>query len=53
VAITPGRDFGRHAAERFVRFSYASSMAQLREAVERLSSVLERPKLGERVLNMP
>lgn len=40
VAITPGRDFGRHGTERFVRFSYASSMAQLQEAVERLRRAL-------------
>ena len=40
VAITPGRDFGRHGSERFVRLSYASSMAHLREAVERLRRVL-------------
>ena len=40
VAITPGRDFGRHATERFVRFSYASSMAELQEAVQRLARVL-------------
>ena len=40
VAITPGRDFGRHASERFVRLSYASSMAQLVEAVERLRRML-------------
>ncbi len=40
VAITPGRDFGRHGSERFVRFSYASSMAQLQEAVQRLARVL-------------
>ncbi|MGK2898298.1 MAG: pyridoxal phosphate-dependent aminotransferase [Burkholderiaceae bacterium] len=40
VAITPGRDFGRCVSERFVRLSYASSMAQLAEAVERLRRVL-------------
>ena len=40
VAITPGRDFGRDATERYVRFSYASSMAQLHEAVRRLGAVL-------------
>ncbi len=40
VAITPGRDFGQHGAERFVRLSYASSMAQLQEAVARLGKVL-------------
>jgi aspartate/methionine/tyrosine aminotransferase len=36
VAMTPGRDFGRHGTERFVRLSYASSMEQLTTAVERL-----------------
>jgi aspartate/methionine/tyrosine aminotransferase len=40
VAITPGRDFGHHGSERFVRFSYANSMAQLEEAVARLRRVL-------------
>jgi len=40
VAITPGRDFGRAVSERFVRLSYASSMAQLHEAVERLRQAL-------------
>ena len=40
VAITPGRDFGRHASEHFVRLSYASSMAHLEEAVERLARAL-------------
>ena len=40
VAITPGRDFGRADTARFVRLSYASSMAQLQEAVERLRRVL-------------
>ena len=40
VAITPGRDFGHFAAERFVRLSYASSMARLHEAVDRLGKVL-------------
>ncbi|MEO5607073.1 MAG: pyridoxal phosphate-dependent aminotransferase [Polaromonas sp.] len=40
LAVTPGRDFGHVAPEQFVRFSTASSMAQLREAVARLESVL-------------
>jgi aspartate/methionine/tyrosine aminotransferase len=40
VAITPGRDFGHHGTERFVRLSYASSMAQLQEAVARLRDAL-------------
>ena len=41
VAITPGRDFGPFGTERFVRLSYASSMAQLHEAIDRLGNVLQ------------
>lgn len=40
LAVTPGRDFGHAAPEQFVRFSTANSMAQLKEAVARLESVL-------------
>jgi aspartate/methionine/tyrosine aminotransferase len=40
VALTPGRDFGRHGTERFVRLSYANSTAQLNEAMARLAEVL-------------
>jgi aspartate/methionine/tyrosine aminotransferase len=36
VAVTPGRDFGPHTGERHIRFSYASSMESLQEAVTRL-----------------
>jgi aspartate/methionine/tyrosine aminotransferase len=40
VALTPGRDFGPHAGERYLRLSFASGMDTLREAVQRLRSVL-------------
>jgi aspartate/methionine/tyrosine aminotransferase len=40
LAITPGRDFGQAETSRFIRFSTASSMAQLQEAAARLKSVL-------------
>ncbi len=40
LAVTPGRDFGLSAPERFVRFSTANSMDQLQEAVARLGKVL-------------
>jgi len=40
LAVTPGRDFGHAAPERFIRFSTANSMAQLHEAVARLKAVL-------------
>ena len=40
VALTPGRDFGPHAAARYLRLSFASSMAQLEQALERLQRAL-------------
>ena len=40
VAITPGRDFGTAQTGNFVRFSTASSMAQLTIAIERLRAML-------------
>lgn len=40
LAVTPGRDFGLAAPEKFIRFSTANSMAQLQEAVARLKAVL-------------
>jgi aspartate/methionine/tyrosine aminotransferase len=40
VALTPGRDFGPAAAERYLRLSFASGLPQLQEALERLRRVL-------------
>ena len=40
VAVTPGRDFGKAETAHFIRFSTASSMAQLHTAVERLRALL-------------
>jgi aspartate/methionine/tyrosine aminotransferase len=40
VVVTPGRDFGQADPSRFIRFSTASSMAQLKEAIDRLETVL-------------
>ncbi len=40
LAVTPGRDFGSAQTGRFVRFSTASSMAQLQESVARLRALL-------------
>jgi aspartate/methionine/tyrosine aminotransferase len=37
VAATPGIDFGANGTERFVRFAYTRSMADLEEAVRRLA----------------
>jgi aspartate/methionine/tyrosine aminotransferase len=42
VAITPGRDFGRNVPERFVRFSYANTLENLREGVRRIAAQLRR-----------
>jgi len=40
VALTPGRDFGPAAAERYLRLSFASAMPQLEQAVARLEREL-------------
>ena len=40
VAITPGRDFGTDSTQNFVRFSTASSMADLRTAITRMQEAL-------------
>jgi aspartate/methionine/tyrosine aminotransferase len=40
VALTPGRDFGPGAAERYLRLSFASSMPRLQQAVGRLAREL-------------
>jgi len=40
VAMTPGRDFGPAAAERYLRLSFANSMAQLETAIARLAREL-------------
>ncbi len=40
VAITPGADFGRHLAARYVRFAYTTGEHRLREAVNRIENLL-------------
>jgi aspartate/methionine/tyrosine aminotransferase len=40
VALTPGRDFGPHAADRYLRLSFASSMEELEQALLRLQRAL-------------
>ena len=42
VALTPGRDFGPAAAERYLRLSFASDLPTLQMAVGRLARVLGR-----------
>jgi aspartate/methionine/tyrosine aminotransferase len=36
VALVPGKDFGVHEPQRWLRLSYATGMEQLREAVQRM-----------------
>lgn len=42
VAVTAGLDFGRNQPERHLRFSYTTSMENLREAMERLRAFLRK-----------
>jgi aspartate/methionine/tyrosine aminotransferase len=41
VAITPGRDFGDHHPERYVRFAYTTSMQQLELGIARLGEAIK------------
>jgi aspartate/methionine/tyrosine aminotransferase len=40
VALTPGRDFGPDQARRFVRLSFATSLPQLQDAMQRMAREL-------------
>lgn len=40
VAVTAGLDFGRNGPERYLRFSYTTSLPEIREAVARLQRFL-------------
>ena len=42
VVITPGQDFGPFTAKDHVRFSYANSLDNLKEAVRRLAEYLKQ-----------
>lgn len=41
VAITPGADFGRHESHRYVRFSYATALENLKEGVARIGRAIK------------
>ncbi|BCX89822.1 hypothetical protein MIN45_P2195 [Methylomarinovum tepidoasis] len=41
VAVTPGCDFGRHRAGRYLRFAYTVDESRLAEGVRRLAAFLE------------
>ncbi len=53
VALTPGRDFGPAAAERYVRLSFANSLPQLQEALRRMARVLEQKTGGDALTLFP
>ena len=40
VAITPGIDFGEYQAEKYVRFAYTTSIANLKEGLQRIAGFL-------------
>ena len=40
LAVTPGRDFGTYETAKFIRFSTANSLPQLKQAIERLQVML-------------
>jgi aspartate/methionine/tyrosine aminotransferase len=40
VALVPGKDFGHHEPDRWLRLSYATSMENLREAIARIKRLL-------------
>jgi len=42
VVLTPGRDFGPQAADRYLRLSFASALPQIEQAFDRLARVLAR-----------
>jgi aspartate/methionine/tyrosine aminotransferase len=42
VALTPGKDFGHHLSQRYVRFAYTTSMEQLTLGIERLAAYIGR-----------
>jgi aspartate/methionine/tyrosine aminotransferase len=44
VAVTPGKDFGRHEPERHIRIAYTQTVARLEEAVARIGALLERKR---------
>jgi aspartate/methionine/tyrosine aminotransferase len=46
VAVTPGKDFGEHQPERYLRFAYTTSLPQLEEGIRRLGRFLARRAAG-------
>ncbi len=46
VALTPGKDFGRIGADRYVRLSYSASVGELREGLSRLAEFTDSLNQG-------
>lgn len=44
VAVTPGLDFGSNAPGRHLRFAYTRSLDDLKEGMESIAKMLERPR---------
>lgn len=42
VAVTPGIDFGKHNANRFIRIAYTADLERLAEAVERIQQFIQQ-----------
>ena len=40
VAVTPGRDFSRHAPEKHIRFAYTADINRLQEGIRRIKGLL-------------
>jgi aspartate/methionine/tyrosine aminotransferase len=41
VAVTPGIDFGKHLADRFVRFAYTTGEAEIDLGIDRIGAALQ------------
>ncbi len=44
VAITPGKDFGTHAAHHYLRFAYTTSIDRMEIALQRLERFIDKQK---------
>jgi aspartate/methionine/tyrosine aminotransferase len=42
VCLVPGADFGNNQPERYMRLSYATELGQMKEAVRRISELIQR-----------
>jgi aspartate/methionine/tyrosine aminotransferase len=42
VAVTPGKDFGHHAQNQFIRFAYTTSIERMTQAITRIQDFIGR-----------